>query len=177
MRKAVFLDRDGVLTRCFVRDGTPHPPDTVEELEILPGVIEGCAKLKDAGYLLICVTNQPDVARGAQKREVVEAMNDHLRETLALDAVYVCYHDNADNCQCRKPRPGMLITAAEKFGIDLAGSYMIGDRWRDVEAGARAGCITVFVDCGYTETYKAMPPDLRVSSTAEAVEAVLSRVR
>jgi len=150
-RKAVFLDRDGVLNRAVVRDGKPHPPSSLAELVLQPGISEACRDLHRAGFLLIMVTNQPDVARGTLNREVVEAMNQFLADQLSLDDIKVCYHDNSDNCQCRKPAPGLLLQAAQQLDIDLSASFLLGDRWKDVEAGQRAGCKTVFLDYGYKE--------------------------
>ncbi len=172
MRKAVFLDRDGVLVRAIVRDGKPYPPASLEELEILPGVAEACTTLHEAGFLLIVVTNQPDVARGIQRREVVEAMNQALRNELPLDDIRVCYHDDADHCPCRKPEPGLLLQPAEDWNIDLSASFVVGDRWKDIEAGRRAGCKTIFVDCGYGERQPDCA-DHRVSSLIEAAAFVV----
>ena len=172
-RKAVFLDRDGVINRAFVREGKPYPPAGIAELEILPGVAEALQRLSAAGYYLAVVTNQPDVSRGKATRASIEAIHDILRERLPVDEVRVCYHDDRDECPCRKPAPGMILDAAREAGIDLPSSYMVGDRWRDVEAGRRAGCVTVFVDHGYTET-EPVSPDLRVSSLAEAADRILS---
>jgi D-glycero-D-manno-heptose 1,7-bisphosphate phosphatase len=165
----VFLDRDGVLNRAFVRDGKPHPPSSLAELEILPGVPEALALLRGEGFQLVVVTNQPDVARGTQTREMVELLHAALRARLPLDRVLVCYHDDADQCQCRKPGPGLLLEAARDLGLNLASCFMVGDRWRDIEAGLRAGCTTVFVDHGYAEP---RPTDyhVRVASLAEASE-------
>lgn len=171
-RRAVFLDRDGVLNRSIVRDGRPYPPASLDELQILPGVKEALQTLNEAGYLLICVTNQPDVARGTQRRETVEAINTALKSSLPLQEIVVCY-DDGDSPR-RKPNPGMLLEAAERHGIDLSASFMVGDRWKDIEAGARAGCRTVFLDYGYAETYKAPPPDCTVRSLAEAVPFIVS---
>jgi D-glycero-D-manno-heptose 1,7-bisphosphate phosphatase len=172
LRRAVFLDRDGVLNRARVVNGTPHPPASVEELELLPGVEEGCRRLRDAGLLLIVVTNQPDIARGTQTLEEVEALNRALCSRLPLDEVRVCPHDDADGCHCRKPAPGMLLDAAHDHGIDLECSVMVGDRWRDVEAGRRAGCKTVFIDSGYSERPPGVP-DLIVRQLEEAVPWIL----
>ena len=140
MRRAVFLDRDGVLIRTDVRDGIPHPPESLNEVEILPGVPEALTVLHERGFILLVVTNQPDVARGTQSRNVVEAINNQLRQQLPLDGVYVCYHDNADRCDCRKPSPGMLLKAAAEHDIDLRASFMVGDRGSDIAAGNAAGC-------------------------------------
>jgi transaldolase len=171
-RRAVFLDRDGVLTRATVRDGRPYPPDSLEALEPIPGAAEACLALRRAGFVLIVVTNQPDVARGKASRAVVEAMHERLRQWFVLDGIRVCYHDDGDGCACRKPKSGMLVEAAAEHGIDLAASWMVGDRWRDVGAGKAAGCRTILVDYGYDERLRD-EPDLRVASLAEAARAVL----
>lgn len=175
-RRAVFLDRDGVLNRAVVRDGRPYPPATLAELEILPGAPQALGALQTAGFLLIGVTNQPDVARGAQRRETVEAMNATLLRALPLREILVCYHDDRDGCECRKPRPGLVLEAAARHGIDLASSVMVGDRWRDVEAGRRAGCATVFIDYGYAEADRGEGrADRVVHSVSEAADWILSR--
>ena len=169
---AVFLDRDGVLNAARVVDGRPHPPADLSELAVLPGVEPACRRLAEAGLRLIVVTNQPDVARGTQSLDAVEAINDRLRAELGLDDVIVCPHDDADGCSCRKPRPGMLLRAAGEWGIDLAGSVMVGDRWRDIEAGRAAGARTVFVDRHYDEPAP-VDPDLTVSELEESVPWII----
>lgn len=151
MRRAVFLDRDGVVNRAILRDGKPYPPSTLSDVRILPGVREACRKLREAGFALILITNQPDVARGAITTEQVANINGHIRRYLQLDDVQTCPHDDAARCTCRKPKPGMLLEAARKWNIDLTASYIVGDRWRDVEAGQRAGCQAVFLNYGYRE--------------------------
>jgi len=170
--RAAFLDRDGVLTRAIVRAGRPYPPASLAEMEILPGVVEACETLREAGFLLIVISNQPDVARGTQRREVVEEINQALCSRLPLDDIRVCYHDDADHCSCRKPEPGLLLQAARDWDVDLSVSFMVGDRWKDVLAGRRAGCITVFLDYGYAEK-EPYGPDHRASSLAEAVDWML----
>ena len=172
-RRAVFLDRDGVINRAIVREGKPYPPAGPEELEILPGVREALVQLKDAGFVLVVVSNQPDVARGTTARDAVGTINAKLAETLPVDDFRMCYHDSGDGCDCRKPKPGMLLAAARDHGIDLSSSFMVGDRWRDVEAGQRAGCRTLFIDYGYDER-QPEACDYRVKSLAEAVEIILS---
>lgn len=171
LRRAVFLDRDGVLNRALLRDGCPHPPQSLAELEILPGVTEALARLREAGFLLIVVTNQPDVARGQQQRHVVEEINRALSARLPLDEVCVCYHDTADGCTCRKPAPGLLLAAAARWRIDLEASYMIGDRWKDIEAGRRAGCRTILIDHHYAEAMRGAP-DYTTTSLLAAVDWV-----
>jgi D-glycero-D-manno-heptose 1,7-bisphosphate phosphatase len=171
VRGAVFLDRDGVLNAAVVCDGIPRPPGDMHELEVLPGVEEACSRLRTAGFELVVVTNQPDVARGTQTMEAVRRINNALLVTLPLDEIIVCPHDDADGCTCRKPKPGMLVDAAQRRGIDLTASFMVGDRWRDVEAGRRAGCRTVFVDRGYDE--RSVQPDVSVSDLGEAAVWIL----
>ena len=134
-RRAVFLDRDGVLNIPVVRDGKPYPPSTLEEFKVVPDAFDALWRLHQLEFRLFVVTNQPDVARGAQEREVIEAMHSILLDNLPLDGVYVCYHDDADECDCRKPKAGLLRKAAAEHEIDLPMSYMIGDRWRDINCG------------------------------------------
>ena len=172
--RAVFLDRDGVLNRALVRKGRPYPPGTLEEFEILPGVPEAARRLHAAGFLLLGATNQPDVARGTQRREVVEAMNARLLAALPIREIFVCYEDG-DDCPRRKPNPGLLLEAAAVHGIDLAASFMVGDRWRDVEAGRRAGCRTVFIDLGYDERRPDPPADHVAADLPDAAAWILSR--
>lgn len=172
MLPTVFLDRDGVLNRAVVRDGTPLPPASVEELEILPGVPEALARLRAAGYRLVVVTNQPDIARGTTTAAAVEAIHAHMRRVLDLDEIRVCPHDDGDGCDCRKPKPGLLL---REPAADMASSVMIGDRWRDIDAGVAAGCgATILVDYNYAESIR-QEPTVRVPSLAEAAEWLLSR--
>ena len=168
----MFLDRDGVINRAVLRDGKPYPPATLKEFELLPGVERATLALRKAGFLIIAVTNQPDVATGIQRREVVEAMHNTLRASGLCDDVKACYHTDADGCVCRKPKPGMLIEAAREWQIDLVRSFMVGDRWRDVAAGKAAGCYTFFIDYGYRER-SADNPDAVVSSLEEASRLIL----
>jgi D-sedoheptulose 7-phosphate isomerase len=177
VRKAVFLDRDGVLTRAVVRNGKPYPPGTVEELELMPDAADALDRLKREGFLLLVVTNQPDVARGTQKVEAIEDMHRLLQEQLPVDEIFACYHDDADQCDCRKPFPGLLTRAAAKYGVTLSASYMVGDRWRDIDAGAGAGAKTIWIDCQYDERGPSSPPAARVSSLAEATEWILQDLR
>ena len=173
MKRAVFLDRDGVINRSVVRDGKPYPPATLAEFELLPGVEEACARLKAAGWLLIVATNQPDVGRGTQRQEEVEAMHAAMCRTLPIDGVEVCYDPGQGvPSEFRKPAPGMLLRAAQTMEIDLGQSWMVGDRWRDIDCGAAAGCRTIFVDHGYDETLK-MRPDFTVRSLAGAADVML----
>jgi D-sedoheptulose 7-phosphate isomerase len=172
-RRAVFLDRDGVINRAFVRDGKPFPPPTPQELEILPGVPEALRELKANGFQLLLVTNQPDVGRGKLSVQTLGAMHEDLRAHLPLDDILVCCHTDQDKCDCRKPMPGMIIAAARKHNIDLAASFMVGDRWRDIDAGYNAGCKTILIDYGYSERPPDHEPDLRVGSLREAADWII----
>jgi len=136
--RAVFFDRDGTLTV------DPHPPKSIEDLEVAPGAWGSLMMLKTAGFKLVMVTNQPDIGRNNISRELVDSANAQLLEKLSLDKVYVCPHADEHKCECRKPRVGMFLSAAKDFNIDLKQSYMIGDSWRDVGASVAAGCKTIW---------------------------------
>lgn len=175
-RAAVFLDRDGVLNRSLVVNGKPHAPRTLAEFELLPGVGAALDRLKAAGFALVVTTNQPDVRTGKAKQPDVEAMHARLQREFPIDAIYACYHVEADGCGCRKPKPGMLIEAARAHGLDLEASFMVGDRWRDIGAGRAAGCGTVFIDLGYAEAMTETP-DHTVADLPEATGTILALVR
>jgi D-glycero-D-manno-heptose 1,7-bisphosphate phosphatase len=174
-RAATFLDRDGVLNVSPVVDGVPRPPSP-EDLQLLDGVEDACAALAGAGLTLVVVTNQPDIARGTLTRAEVDDIHRWLAERLPITEFRVCPHDDGDGCDCRKPAPGLLLQAATDLGIDLTRSVIVGDRWRDVEAGRAAGVRTVFVDHGYAEALP-HPPDLTVPDLATAVAYILEHAR
>jgi D-glycero-D-manno-heptose 1,7-bisphosphate phosphatase len=167
---AVFLDRDGVLNEPVVRDGKPYPPASAAETVVVPGAAAALQRLKALGFKLIVVTNQPDVARGTQTAAAVEEIHDLLRRALPVDDFISCFHDDANGCDCRKPKPGLLAIGAERHGVDPARSFMVGDRWRDIDAGKAAGCRTVWIDRGYRERGPSQPPDARVASLGEAAD-------
>ena len=175
-RRAVFLDRDGVINKPLVRAGRPYPPAEANDFELYEDVREGCARLAAAGYLLVVVTNQPDVGRGAQTRAVVEAMHRRMVEILPqISRVEVCWHAGGgwgDPCDCRKPQPGMVLRASQALDVALAQSFLVGDRWRDIDCGYNANCRTVFVDRNYDEVLRRQP-DWTVRSFAQAVEVIL----
>jgi D-glycero-D-manno-heptose 1,7-bisphosphate phosphatase len=171
VRQAVFLDRDGVLNETSRVDGVPVPPRTIKEFRLIDGVIDAVDRLRAAGFLLIVVTNQPDVARGEQTVAVIEAMHEKLRSELSIDDIFTCFHDDADACECRKPKPGMLTNAIRRYGIDASRSFMVGDRWRDVTAGRLAGCTTILVGPDW-EAPLPDAPDLRVRNLREATDMI-----
>lgn len=170
MNRAVFLDRDGVINHNEVRDGRPVGPQTIDEFVILPGVREAIEAFHAAGFLVIVATNQPSTTPA-----VLEAMHAKMQSSLPLDDIKICKHADGENCACRKPKPGLLLEAAQERNISLAESWMIGDRWRDVEAGKGAGCHTVFIDYDYANEPRPQAPDVVVRSLAEAVPIVIGK--
>ncbi len=176
--RAVFLDRDGVINRALERASKPYPPRTLAEFEILPEVPAACARLKAAGFLLVVVTNQPDVGRGTIKQELVETIHGEMRRRLPIDRVEVCYHpgQGLSHCDCRKPMPGMLLRAAQALDVALAQSWMVGDRWRDVDCGRAAGCRTIFIDRGYAEELR-QKPDFSAGNLAEAADIIIRETK
>jgi D-glycero-D-manno-heptose 1,7-bisphosphate phosphatase len=170
MKRAVFLDRDGVINRPMIHDGKPYPPERLEDFSIYPEAEDVCARLKKAGFVIVVATNQPDVGRGTQQRHVVEAMHLHMCAALCIDRVEVCY--DAGLLEFYKPAPGMLLRAAGELSLDLSASFMVGDRWRDIDCGHAAGCTTIFIDRGYREALRENP-DFRVGSLLKAAEIIL----
>lgn len=176
MKRAVFLDRDGVINRAFTVNGIPTPARSLEQLHILPKVEEALIILRRLGFEIVVVTNQPDVTRGVLSKEIVESLHRRLELELGIQYFYTCFHDDVDNCLCRKPKPGLLNLAAADLGIDLKESFMVGDRWRDISAGQSAGCRCFFVDYTYTEKRPKMPY-MEVSSLFDAVQIILEEFR
>jgi D-glycero-D-manno-heptose 1,7-bisphosphate phosphatase len=173
MHRAVFLDRDGVINRGVPRDGVRSAPLNVTEVEILPGVGTALASLRAAGFQLIVVTNQPDIARGRGRKDDVEAIHRRMLAELPLDEIRVCYHDNDDRCACRKPMPGMLFAAAVEREVQLAASFMVGDRWRDVGAGRAAGCRTILVNALREATH--VEPEIELLDLSAATDWILNQ--
>jgi D-glycero-D-manno-heptose 1,7-bisphosphate phosphatase len=169
--RAIYLDSDGVLNNSIIRDGKPVAPTTIAELVIPSEVKPSLEKLKAAGYLLICVTNKPDIERGLMTQADVDGIYGKIREDLPLlDDIFICYSENSD---CYKPKPGLLLDAAKKYNIDLAQSYMVGDRWRDVAAGQNAGCRTIWIDRGYQEKKPNPAADYTAYSLTQATQWIL----
>jgi D-glycero-D-manno-heptose 1,7-bisphosphate phosphatase len=176
VKRAVFLDRDGVINAAVVREGKPYPPASLAEVRILEDVPQALRLLKAAGLGLAVITNQPDVARGTQQREVVEAINSWLGSQLPLDRFEVCYHDEADACDCRKPKPGLIVRSAQALGVKVAMGFLVGDRWRDIDTGKAAGCRSVWIDRGYAEK-RPCNHDYRATSLYEAAVWIVQQVR
>ena len=171
MRPAAFLDRDGVLNRLVVAEERARSPRTLKEFELLPDVARAVETLHRADLLVVVVTNQPDVARGLLSAAELERMHEWLRRVVAVDAIYVCPHDDRDECLCRKPRPGLLLAASQEWGIPLAGSYLVGDSWKDMEAGRRAGCRTILLGAARSPE-KTLGIDLVARDLARATELI-----
>jgi D-glycero-D-manno-heptose 1,7-bisphosphate phosphatase len=174
LRRAVFFDRDGVLNEAVVRDRKPFPPTSVAEVRFSSGARDAVIELRAAGFATVCVTNQPDVARGTLDRDVAESINRYVAESLGLDDFVACYHDDRDDCPCRKPKPGMIFDAASRLSLDVTRSYLVGDRWKDIEAGFAAGCRTVFVDRSWDERGGTAKPDARVETPLDATRWILN---
>ena len=150
-QKAIIFDRDGVLNEVVITDGVPHPPESLADLVIRPGVREGLSRLRIKSYLLLCLTNQPDVARGELDLGELSRMNEFLASELGIQEFFVCPHDDGDNCLCRKPKPGGVHYFLSKYKLDPGETFVFGDRWRDIDAGNAAGCKTIHIDGGYNE--------------------------
>jgi D-glycero-D-manno-heptose 1,7-bisphosphate phosphatase len=174
LRRAVFLDRDGVINEAVIREGRPFPPSSLAELQVSNDAEISLSQLSAKGYLLIGITNQPDVARGTQNKDVVQAINRYLVDLLPLEDILICYHDDVDDCTCRKPRPGLILEAVKKWNVDVQSSFMIGDRWKDIEAGSRAGCKTIWINRAYDEDPRDTVADYYSESLSQAVTWILS---
>jgi len=171
---AVFLDRDGVINQALVRNGHPFSPASIKEFEWMDGIHAVTEKLCSAGFRIFCVTNQPDVGRGLQDIALVEELHKMVLNELPLEKIYTCYHDDVTACDCRKPRPGLILEAASEYDLDLEQAWLVGDRWKDIDAGNSAGCKTFFIDYKYTEKYP-INIDYIVGSLSEAVNILLKQ--
>jgi D-glycero-D-manno-heptose 1,7-bisphosphate phosphatase len=172
LRPAIFLDRDGVLVVPQFGERRSYAPRRIEDFRLYPEAAASLQRLKRAGFLLAVVTNQPDVGNGLTPRSQVDAMHEIMMRELPVDALRACFHRQGDDCACRKPKPGMILEIADEFGVDLARSFMVGDRGSDVEAGRAAGCTTVFIDLGYAEPAP-VAPDFTVDSVAQAADVII----
>jgi D-glycero-D-manno-heptose 1,7-bisphosphate phosphatase len=170
-QRTIFLDRDGVINKIVFRDGKPGSPRHLDEFDLETGVDALLSRLRAAGYKLFVVTNQPDVARGVLGAKTLQIMTDRILEKLLVDGVRICPHDDRDTCDCRKPRPGMLVKLAQEYDLDLRESYLIGDSRKDTLAAERAGCRSIILDRSYNQGVAA---DRRVADLAEAVDVILA---
>lgn len=170
-RRAVFFDRDGVINAVVVRDGKITSPRAMSEYRIISGVKAGMARLRAANYLIVVITNQPEVSRGLLRRDALDAMHEHLSRELPIDAIYCCLHDDHHACNCRKPKPGMILEAAAQWHIDLERSFVVGDTEKDIGAAQAAGCASIMIEAEYNSGGN---PALRVKNISEAIECILN---
>jgi len=170
--KAVFLDRDGVLNKVSIRDGKACSPRSREEFVLSDGAPAAVAALRNAGFKVLVVTNQPDIARGELAQADLDWMTEKLLSETSVDEVLVCPHDDHHACSCRKPHPGMLMEGAKKWDIVLSQSYVIGDGWKDMGAGKRAGCSCILID---TEYNRGVSADGHASCLLDAVKHILRK--
>ncbi|MDP6397416.1 MAG: HAD-IIIA family hydrolase [Arenicellales bacterium] len=173
MNRAVFLDRDGVINQAPVRHGHPFSPASIEEFKWVEGIHAVSRKIVSSGFDIFCITNQPDVGRGLQQLDVVEQFHQMVQDELPIEKIYACYHDGTSPCDCRKPEPGLLLQAAEEFELELTQSWLVGDRWKDIDAGNAAGCHTIFLDYGYDEHLRS-PPNHVIGSVHEIADLICS---
>ena len=170
--RAVFLDRDGVINEVVFRGGEkPIAPWGLDEFKLIPGTKEPLEELSRTGYYLFVVSNQPDIAKRYVDASIVEQMNGIILETFPIHDIMICPHDDRHNCNCRKPKPGMLLDLSKKWGVDLRKSFLIGDNWKDIEAGRAAGCKTILLDKSYN---KSVGADYRVGNLDFAVKLIKS---
>jgi D-glycero-D-manno-heptose 1,7-bisphosphate phosphatase len=172
-QRAVFLDRDGVLVDTLVRENRAYAPVSLEEFRVSAGAGEAVQRLRGAGLLPIVFTNQPEVGRGLLPPATLARMHERLRAVVPVEDIFVCVHAGDGLCECRKPKPGMLREAAAKWAVDLARSFVVGDRWRDIDAGRAVGSYTILLDRPYSECDA---PDARVTDLGAAVDVVLARL-
>lgn len=171
MKRAVFLDRDGVINKVLIRHGLAATPQRFEEFELVEGIGEEVKRVKDAGFFVFVITNQPDVARGILPLEELEKMSAAIEAQLPVDEIWVCPHDDAARCDCRKPKPGMVRRAREKYAIDIGESYLIGDSWKDMELARGVGCKGILIDAPYNQGLDCFA---RARDIHEAVNLILS---
>ncbi len=169
-RTAIF-DRDGVINRIVMRDGAPASPRNMEEFIIDPEAPAALGRLKAAGFRIYVASNQPDLARSNVAPEIIDAMTAAILAALPIEAVRICPHDDGDGCDCRKPRPGMLLGLARDFGFDLHGAFMIGDTWKDVHAGRAAGCATILLERDYN---RGVVADFKAAALSAAIDLILA---
>jgi len=172
-KKAVFLDRDGVINEVIYRDGSEKPssPWDFEEFRLIPGIKRSLEELNKMGFYLFVISNQPDISRGLVKEGTTERINNIISEELPITEIRVCPHDDYHNCNCRKPKPGMIFELSKKWKIDLEESFLIGDNWKDIEAGKSAGLTCIIIDMAYN---KSVDADYRAEKIEKAVELINS---
>jgi len=170
--KCVFLDRDGVLNESLVISGKPYAPTQKSEFKITNGSIDAINKIKKKGFLTIIVTNQPDLVTGKLEKHTLDFFHKKLITLMPIDDIFICAHVDRDKCSCRKPKPGLIFKAASKYNINLSKSYMIGDRWRDVDCAKEAGLRSIFIDHRYNEKLNNVP-DFTIFTIRDAINCIV----
>ena len=150
--KAFFFDRDGILNKSIIKNHKPYSPRFPKELILNRELLSFIKKLKNKGFLIFVVSNQPDIKKGKLSKYSLKIINSIIKKYFLIDEIYICSHEKNDNCKCRKPKPGMLIEASKKWNVDLKKSFLIGDRWKDITAGTIMNCTTIFIDYNYRES-------------------------
>lgn len=174
LKSAVFLDRDGVINQALIRRGRPYSPRRRAEVIILDGVKESVSSLFSHNFEIVVVTNQPDVSRGIISESDLEEIHKFVAQETGIKHFYTCVHEDRSCCDCRKPKTGMLKRAAEDLSIDLKNSFLVGDRWRDIQAGQEIGCSCYFIDYNYQERRPNLPY-FQVESLREATKKILEK--
>lgn len=170
-KKAIFFDRDGVLIQApLSKDRKPESIKFLKEISLVKGIKKLCKFYKKKGFNLFMVTNQPDFSRKKNTKKNIKLINNYLKKKLALDYNFVCYCDH-ESCPNRKPNPGMLFMAKKKFSVNLKKSYLIGDRWRDIGAGKKAGCKTIFINRSYNEKIS-FKPNFQIKNLSEVYKII-----
>ena len=165
-KKIAFFDRDGVLNKTLIKQRKPIAPRNINEFKINLQAKEIISYLKSNDYIVIVVTNQPDIGNGLVEKKVVYQMNQRLKSNLLIDDIFVCFHSQKDNCNCRKPRTGLFEKALKKYNVDKAKSFIIGDRFSDIEAGFNFKIKTILLGNGYSESHK-IKPDFKILNLKE----------
>jgi D-glycero-D-manno-heptose 1,7-bisphosphate phosphatase len=172
MHKAVFLDRDGVINEVIFRNENtlkPIAPWSMEEFSLLSGIKCPLLNLKKLEFKLFVVTNQPDIAKGVIDHSFVTKVNEVISREFPIDEIRVCPHVDLDGCECRKPKSGMILSLAKKWNIDCQNSFLIGDSWRDMEAGKKAGSTTILLEKHYNRGVEA---DYKINNLSQVAEII-----
>ena len=177
MKKAIFLDRDGVINEPIFRDGNinkPIAPWEIDEFKLFDNIINPLNIIKKMGYHIFIVTNQPDISKGILKISTIKKMNNIIMSKLPIDEIMFCPHLDSHRCVCRKPKPGMVNILAKKWEISLSDSFFIGDNWKDIECGKGAGCTTILLDKYYNKKVNA---DYRVKNLSMVNKLIKSNIK
>jgi D-glycero-D-manno-heptose 1,7-bisphosphate phosphatase len=157
MNSGVFLDRDGVVNKIILKERRPYSPRELDQLEILEGVRDAVQIFQKLRFKVVVITNQPEISRGLITEDLTIEMHNKIREETGIESFYFCRHDDFHDCECRKPKAGMLLKAAEELNLDFSQSYLVGDRWKDIHAGQKVGCKCYFIDNHYDEPRPILP--------------------